>query len=140
MTVIYQQTAVLKSVTLVTDSSIHIGAYRVFLKNDKRSKLCFRNYLCYSLGSVVYIDSDIRCCTHVFGQRMSVFHDEIEIEDMEYDEDNETYYYPCPCGDRFEITKVFKITLISTLSIGNTVQHVLTKVRKHYVCQVAADL
>ena len=37
---------------------------------------------------------------------MSVFHDEIEIEDMEYDEDAETYYYPCPCGDRFEITKV----------------------------------
>ncbi|XP_078325215.1 diphthamide biosynthesis protein 3-like isoform X2 [Crassostrea virginica] len=36
---------------------------------------------------------------------MSVFHDEIEIEDMEYDEDTETYYYPCPCGDRFEITK-----------------------------------
>jgi diphthamide biosynthesis protein 3 len=25
---------------------------------------------------------------------------------MEYDEDTETYYYPCPCGDRFEITKV----------------------------------
>lgn len=77
--------------------------------------------MCYSLGSVVYIDSDFRCCTHVFGQRMSVFHDEIEIEDMEYDEDNETYYYPCPCGDRFEITKVFEITLISTLSIGYSV-------------------
>lgn len=37
---------------------------------------------------------------------MSVFHDEIEIEDFEYDEDTETYYYPCPCGDRFAITKV----------------------------------
>lgn len=37
---------------------------------------------------------------------MSVYHDEIEIEDMEYDEDTETYHYPCPCGDRFEITKV----------------------------------
>jgi len=36
---------------------------------------------------------------------MSVFHDEIEIEDMEYDEETETYHYPCPCGDRFEITK-----------------------------------
>lgn len=36
---------------------------------------------------------------------MSVYHDEIEIEDMEYDEETETYYYPCPCGDRFEITK-----------------------------------
>ena len=37
---------------------------------------------------------------------MSIYHDEIEIEDMEYDEDTETYYYPCPCGDRFQITKV----------------------------------
>ena len=38
--------------------------------------------------------------------RMSVFHDEVEIEDFEYDEDTETYYYPCPCGDQFEITRV----------------------------------
>uniref|UniRef100_A0A3P8VII3 Diphthamide biosynthesis protein 3 n=1 Tax=Cynoglossus semilaevis TaxID=244447 RepID=A0A3P8VII3_CYNSE len=36
---------------------------------------------------------------------MSVFHDEIEIEDFEYDEDSETFYFPCPCGDRFAITK-----------------------------------
>lgn len=36
---------------------------------------------------------------------MSIYHDEVEIEDMEYDEETETYYYPCPCGDRFEITK-----------------------------------
>ncbi|XP_037897994.1 DPH3 homolog isoform X2 [Glossina fuscipes] len=37
---------------------------------------------------------------------MSVFHDEVEIEDFEYDEEEETYYYPCPCGDRFEISKL----------------------------------
>lgn len=37
---------------------------------------------------------------------MSVYHDEVEIEDFEYDEETETYHYPCPCGDRFEITKV----------------------------------
>jgi len=36
---------------------------------------------------------------------MSVFHDEIEIEDFEYDEEEEMYYYPCPCGDRFRISK-----------------------------------
>lgn len=35
-----------------------------------------------------------------------VYHDEVEIEDFEYDEESETYYYPCPCGDRFEISKV----------------------------------
>lgn len=37
---------------------------------------------------------------------MSVFHDEVEIEDFEYDEDTDTFYFPCPCGDRFAITKV----------------------------------
>nr|CAD7412899.1 unnamed protein product [Timema cristinae]CAD7435196.1 unnamed protein product [Timema monikensis] len=36
---------------------------------------------------------------------MSVYHDEIEIEDFEYDEEDDTYYYPCPCGDRFQISK-----------------------------------
>ncbi|RDD42332.1 DPH3-like protein [Trichoplax sp. H2] len=34
---------------------------------------------------------------------MSIFHDEIEIEDFEYDEDSDTYFYPCPCGDQFQI-------------------------------------
>lgn len=36
---------------------------------------------------------------------MSIFHDEVEIEDFEFDDDQELYFYPCPCGDRFEITK-----------------------------------
>ena len=30
-------------------------------------------------------------------------YDEIEIEDMTYDNALEVYHYPCPCGDRFEI-------------------------------------
>ena len=40
------------------------------------------------------------------GEAMAVFHDEVEIEDFEYDEESETYFYPCPCGDQFQITKV----------------------------------
>uniref|UniRef100_A0A3B3D8B1 Diphthamide biosynthesis protein 3 n=1 Tax=Oryzias melastigma TaxID=30732 RepID=A0A3B3D8B1_ORYME len=36
---------------------------------------------------------------------MSVFHDEVELEDFEYDEDTCAYYFPCPCGDRFVITE-----------------------------------
>uniref|UniRef100_A0A8C3MNI2 Diphthamide biosynthesis protein 3 n=1 Tax=Geospiza parvula TaxID=87175 RepID=A0A8C3MNI2_GEOPR len=36
---------------------------------------------------------------------MAVFHDEVEIEDFEYDEETGTYSYPCPCGDRFLITR-----------------------------------
>ena len=31
-------------------------------------------------------------------------YDEIEIEDMTYDSALEIYHYPCPCGDRFEIS------------------------------------
>ncbi|KJE97716.1 hypothetical protein CAOG_07821 [Capsaspora owczarzaki ATCC 30864] len=35
---------------------------------------------------------------------MSVFHDEVEIEDFEYDAESRIYIYPCPCGDKFQIT------------------------------------
>ncbi|CAP39208.2 Protein CBR-DPH-3 [Caenorhabditis briggsae] len=27
---------------------------------------------------------------------MSVFHDEVEIEDFEFDEEKDVYHYPCP--------------------------------------------
>ena len=50
----------------------------------------------------VHVNRNVIC----FISKMSIFHDEVEIEDMEYDEETETYYYPCPCGDKFEITKV----------------------------------
>jgi len=30
-------------------------------------------------------------------------YDQIEIEDMTYDETLQLYHYPCPCGDRFQI-------------------------------------
>ena len=35
---------------------------------------------------------------------MSAIYDEIEIEDMKYDEELQQYIYPCPCGDKFSIT------------------------------------
>ncbi|WPH03472.1 zf-CSL-domain-containing protein [Acrodontium crateriforme] len=31
-------------------------------------------------------------------------YDEIEIEDMTWDSTLQIYHYPCPCGDRFEIS------------------------------------
>lgn len=40
-----------------------------------------------------------------------IYHDEIEIEDFDYDPEMETFSYPCPCGDLFTISKVFKIDL-----------------------------
>lgn len=35
-------------------------------------------------------------------EEISVY-DEVEIEDMTYDDALQTYFYPCPCGDRFQI-------------------------------------
>ncbi|BAT90872.1 hypothetical protein VIGAN_06216300 [Vigna angularis var. angularis] len=32
-------------------------------------------------------------------------YDEVEIEDMEWNEELQAYTYPCPCGDLFQITK-----------------------------------
>ena len=36
---------------------------------------------------------------------MGAYYDEIEIEDMSWDESKGVYHYPCPCGDRFEISR-----------------------------------
>ncbi|KAM0330863.1 hypothetical protein ACHAQA_003819 [Verticillium albo-atrum] len=35
-------------------------------------------------------------------ENISIY-DEIEIEDMTFDEDLQVYNYPCPCGDKFAI-------------------------------------
>ena len=32
------------------------------------------------------------------------YYDEIELEDMEFDEGKQAFTYPCPCGDKFEIS------------------------------------
>ncbi|EEB06373.1 diphthamide biosynthesis protein Dph3 [Schizosaccharomyces japonicus yFS275] len=32
------------------------------------------------------------------------FYDEIELEDFTFDSVNNIYTFPCPCGDRFEIS------------------------------------
>lgn len=52
-----------------------------------------------------------------------VFHDEIEIEDFEYDEETELFTYPCPCGDLFTITKVciLFINLLNLLALSGLI-------------------
>ncbi|KAH7156959.1 diphthamide biosynthesis protein [Dactylonectria macrodidyma] len=35
-------------------------------------------------------------------ENLSIY-DEIEIEDMTWDEAMQVYHYPCPCGDKFSI-------------------------------------
>nr|DAD42513.1 TPA_asm: hypothetical protein HUJ06_000743 [Nelumbo nucifera] len=32
-------------------------------------------------------------------------YDDVEIEDMEWEEELQAFTYPCPCGDLFQITK-----------------------------------
>lgn len=32
-------------------------------------------------------------------------YDDVEIEDMEWNEDLQAFTYPCPCGDLFQITR-----------------------------------
>lgn len=33
-----------------------------------------------------------------------MIYQEIEIEDMEFEKDSNIFTYPCPCGDRFEVS------------------------------------
>jgi diphthamide biosynthesis protein 3 len=53
-------------------------------------------------------------------------YDTIEIEDMNFDKRTKTFYYPCPCGDRFAITlkqmkENFKIAECPSCSLKITV-------------------
>jgi diphthamide biosynthesis protein 3 len=33
------------------------------------------------------------------------FYDEVELEDFSFDSEDRIYYYPCPCGDKFQISQ-----------------------------------
>jgi len=35
---------------------------------------------------------------------MTAFYDEVEIEDMDFKEEEGIFYFPCPCGDKFQIS------------------------------------
>ena len=37
---------------------------------------------------------------------MAAVYDEIEIEDMDWVPEEKTFYYACPCGDKFAISLV----------------------------------
>eukprot|EP01033_Poteriospumella_lacustris_P012019 gene12019-8581_t len=34
---------------------------------------------------------------------MVSIYEEVEIEDMTFNDEDGTFYYPCPCGDKFSI-------------------------------------
>ena len=33
-----------------------------------------------------------------------VLYDEIDLEDMSFDSESNTFFYPCPCGDQFQVS------------------------------------
>lgn len=35
---------------------------------------------------------------------VGIVHDEVEVEDFDYNPKMKVYTYPCPCGDTFEIS------------------------------------
>lgn len=69
--------------------------------------LYFLTYLVYTYLYSVYSKTYtyIGGTTRTEMTNETPFHDEVEIEDFEFDEELQLYHYPCPCGDRFEITK-----------------------------------
>jgi hypothetical protein len=50
---------------------------------------------------------------------MASFYDEIEIEDMVFDEARDAYFYPCPCGDKFVITVVRQRRVMILVATGH---------------------
>jgi diphthamide biosynthesis protein 3 len=39
-------------------------------------------------------------------------YDEVEIEDMTWNEELQVFQYACPCGDLFQISKVRKVPVL----------------------------
>lgn len=33
-----------------------------------------------------------------------MIYDEIDLEDMQFDQESNLFTFPCPCGDRFEVS------------------------------------
>uniref|UniRef100_A0A3Q3X4F9 C2H2-type domain-containing protein n=1 Tax=Mola mola TaxID=94237 RepID=A0A3Q3X4F9_MOLML len=73
---------------------------------------------------------------------MLVFHDETEIEDFEYNEDTDTYYFRCPCGDEFAITEVSGRRLPSPPPPPTVIPHELHGVHtgeKPFSCNICSE-
>ena len=52
------------------------------------------------------------------GEIVQNIYDEIEIDDMDFEEGK--FYYPCPCGDKFQIT------LVSIRTRSSKISHILS--------------
>ncbi len=60
---------------------------------------------CMSVSTCYFAEVNATLATAVVVWFLSGFAaSQVRLEDMDYVEELETYYYPCPCGDRFQIT------------------------------------
>ncbi|KAG5520173.1 hypothetical protein PMAC_001250 [Pneumocystis sp. 'macacae'] len=75
---------------------IELYVFYVFYINRcyRRCRVCTTSNTCYLQ----------RLCLLLISAEKAVFYDEIEIEDFTFDAELQIYHYPCPCGDRFEIS------------------------------------
>jgi hypothetical protein len=58
-------------------------------------------------------------------------YDEIEIEDMAWNEELQAFTYPCPCGDLFQITIVSELRLMFSFGspmVGTVSMHMIISV------------
>ena len=55
-------------------------------------------------------------------------YDEVEIDDMDFED--ETFYYPCPCGDKFQIKIVSSIPFPKLTSFINILFVLVTNKRR----------
>ena len=59
------------------------------------------------------------------------FYDEIEIEDMDFVEDSQTYFYPCPWYE-----SLYLIHLIKRIFSGDKFEISLVSIRTHICSQI----
>lgn len=57
---------------------------------------------------------------------VSMSYDDIEIEDMEWNEELSAFTYPCPCGDLFQITKVLACCQLRHYKLTSGIWHDVT--------------
>lgn len=52
---------------------------------------------------------------------MATYYDEVDLDDMEFDESSGMYSYPCPCGDQFLLSLVCTVTASAKIAIADPV-------------------
>lgn len=60
-------------------------------------------------------------------------HDEVEIEDFEYDIDTDSFKYPCPCGDEFTVSRVSISEMFALFTQRNSIE--LTNLYQNFPTQ-----